>query len=123
MSTIRKLENCIVVFEDMLLSKKESNIDRFFTRRRPNIFDIYYISQSLSHLPKKVIRNISNKIGLFMQTIGVIILLFHDIAGLDMSLYEWKQPCRKAWENDYDYLQIDRFAKIGEVKYTIRICN
>ena len=28
-----------------------------------------------------------------------------------MKVEEWKQLCRKAWENDYDYLQIDRFAK------------
>ena len=40
-----------------------------------------------------------------------------------MNIEEWKQLCRKAWENDYDYLQRDRFAKIGEVRYTIRICN
>ena len=40
-----------------------------------------------------------------------------------MNLEEWKQLCPKAWENDYDYLQIDRFAKIGEGRYTIRNFN
>ena len=40
--------------------------------------------------------------------------MFHDIGGLDMNLEEWKQLCRKAWGNDYDYLQIDSFAKTGE---------
>ena len=40
-----------------------------------------------------------------------------------MNLEEWKQLCRKTWEKDYDYLQIDRFAKIGEGRYTIRNCN
>ena len=57
---------------------------------------------------------------LFKQTLREIILLFHDIAGLNMKLKEWKQLCLKAWENDYDQLQIDRFAKIGESRYTIR---
>ena len=28
-----------------------------------------------------------------------------------MNLEEWKQLCRKAWENEYEYLRIDRFAK------------
>ena len=37
-----------------------------------------------------------------------------------MNLEEWKQFCRKACENDYDYLQIDRFTKLGEGRYTIR---
>ena len=50
-------------------------------------------------------------------------LLFHGITGLDMNLEEWKQLCRKVWENDYDYLQIDRFAKSGEGRYIIRNCN
>ena len=40
-----------------------------------------------------------------------------------MKLGEWKQLCRKAWEIDYEYLQKDRFAKIGEGRYTIRNCN
>ena len=39
-----------------------------------------------------------------------------------MNLDEAKQLCRKAWENDYDCLKIDRFAKIREGRYTIRNC-
>ena len=31
-----------------------------------------------------------------------------------MNLEECRQLCLEAWENDYDCLQIDRFAKIGE---------
>ena len=40
-----------------------------------------------------------------------------------MPLKEWKQLCCKAWEKGYENLQIDRFAKIGEGRYTIRNCN
>ena len=116
-------ENSTVVFDDMLLSKQESNFDLFFTRGRHNNIDIYYISQSYFNLPKNTIRNNSNIISLFKQTLRDIILLFHDIGGLDMNLEEWKQLCRKAWENDYDYLQTDRFVKIGNGRYTIRKCN
>ena len=121
--SLENYENSTVVFDDMLLSKQESNVDLFFTRGRRNNIDIYYISQSYFHLPKNTIRNNSNIIILFKQTLRDIILLFHDIAGLDMNLDEWKQLCRKAWENDYEYLQIDRFAKIGNGRYTIRNCN
>ena len=120
---LNKYQNGIVVFDDLLLSKQEKNIDLFFTRGRHNNIDIYYISQSYFHLPKNTIRNNSNIIILFKQTLRDNILLFHDIAGLAMNLEEWKPLCRKAWENDYDYLQIDRFAKIGNGRYTIRNCN
>ena len=37
-------ENSTVVFDDMLLSKQESNIGLLFTRGRHNNFDLYYIS-------------------------------------------------------------------------------
>ena len=57
------------------------------------------------------------------QILKDIILVFHDEAGLDVNLQEWKFLCRKAWDIDYDYIQVDRFAKIGEVRYTITNCN
>ena len=107
----------------MLLSKQQCKIDLRFTRRSHKNCDIYYKSQSNFHLPKNTIRNNSNIFILSKQTVRDLILLFHDIAGLDTNLEERKSLCRKAWENDYDYLQIDRFAKIGEGRYTIRNCN
>ena len=57
---LNEYENSVVVFDDMLLSKQESNIDLFFTRGRHNNIDIYYISLSYFHLPKNTIRNNSN---------------------------------------------------------------
>ena len=101
-------------FDDMLLSKQESNIDLFFTPGRHSKIDIYYITQSYFHIPKNTIRKNSNKIILFKQTLRVIILLFHHKAGLDMNLEERKSLCREAWEIKYDYLQIDRLANLGE---------
>ena len=85
---LNEYENSVVVFDDMLLSKQESNIDLFFTRGRHSNIDIYFISQSFFHLPKNTIRDNSNIIILFKQTLRDIILLFHDIAGLDMNLEE-----------------------------------
>ena len=85
---LENYENIVVVFYDMLLSKQGSNIDPSFTRSRHKNIDIYYISQSYFHLNKNTIRNNSNIIILFNQTLRDIILLFHDIAGLDMNLEE-----------------------------------
>ena len=60
---------------------------------------------------------------LYSNKLRDIILLFHDIAGLDMNWEDWKKFCRKAWETDYEYLHIDRLVKIRECRYTIRNCN
>ena len=92
---LENYENSSVLFDDMLLSKPESNIDLFFTRGRHQNIDIYYISQSCFLLPKNTIRKNSNVIILIEQTLRDIILLFPDIAGLDMILEEWNQLCHK----------------------------
>ena len=54
---LNEYENSTVVFDDMLLSKQESNFELFFNRGRHKNIDIYYISQSYFHLPKNTIRN------------------------------------------------------------------
>ena len=123
MQSLNEYENSTVVFDDMLLSKQESDNDLFFNRGRHSNIDIYYISQSYFLLARNTIRNNYNINILVKQTLRDIILIFHDKAGLDMNLEEWKQLCRKAWENDYDYLQTNRFPKIRDGSYTIRICN
>ena len=45
------------------------------------------------------------------------------MAGVDTNLEEWKSLCRKSLENEYYYIQIDSFAKIGDGRYAIRNCN
>ena len=115
--------NSTAVFDDMLLTKQESNIGLFFTRGRHNNIDMYYISQRYFHLPKNTLCDNSNMIILFKQTLRDIILLFHNIAGFFMNLEDGKQLCCKAWGNDYEFLQIDRLAKKREGRYTIINCN
>ena len=115
--------NSFVVFDEMLLSKQESNNGLFFKRGRQKNFDNNYVSQNYFHLPKNTILKNSNMNIVFKQTLRDIILLFHDIAGLDVNPENGRQLCRKASENEYDYLQMERNAEIGEGRYTIRNCK
>ena len=62
-------ENGITVFDDILGSSNIKFIDQFFIRGRHNNLDIYYLSQSYFDLPKRTIRNNSNKTSLFNQTL------------------------------------------------------
>ena len=43
---LENYENSVVVFDDTLLSKQESNIDLFFTTSRHKNIDFYFISQN-----------------------------------------------------------------------------
>ena len=51
---LENYENSTVVFDYMLLSKQESNIDLFFTRGRHSNIDILHISKLFSS-PKKIL--------------------------------------------------------------------
>ena len=87
--SIQDFQNCCVVFDDMLDSNQKL-IDPFFTRGRHNDLDVYYLSQSYFDLPKRTIRNNSNIIILFQQTLKDVEHIYRDIAGFDMSNDEFK---------------------------------
>ena len=105
--SIQNFQNCRVVFDDKLDSNQKL-IDPFFTRGRHNDLDVYYLSQSHFDLPKRTIRNNSNIIILFQQTLKDVEHIYRDIAGFDMSHDEFKSLCREAWKEKYNYLLINR---------------
>ena len=118
---LNEYENGIIVFDDVLGSSNSRDIDQFFIRGRHNNLDIYYLSQSYFDLPKRTIRNNSNKKILFNQTLKDIEHIYRDVAGYDMSYGEFKELCRRSWDENYNYLCIDRSKKRDRGKYCI--CN
>ena len=118
--TIQDFQNCCVVFDDML-DTSQKLIDPFFTRGRHNDLDVYYLSQSYFDLPKRTIRNNSNIIILFQQTLKDVQHIYTDIAGFDMSYVEFKSLCKEAWRDKYNYLLINRLEDKNGSKYMI--CN
>ena len=66
---LNEYENGIIVFDDILGSSNSRFIDQFLIRGRHNNLHIYYLSQSYFDSPKRTIRNNSNKIILFNQTL------------------------------------------------------
>ena len=118
---LNEYENGVIVFDDILGSSNSRFIDQFFISGRHNNLDIYYLSQSYFDLPKRTIRNNSNKIILFNQTLKDIEHIYRDVAGYDMNYDEFKELCRKSWDEDYNYLCIDRSKKRDQGKFCI--CN
>ena len=118
--SIQDFQNCCVVFDDML-DTSQKLIDPFFTRGRHNDLDVYYLSQSYFDLPKRTIRNNSNIIILFQQTLKDVEHIYRDIACFDMSYEEFKELCREAWRERYNYLIINRLEDKNGSRY--KICN
>ena len=118
--SIQDYQNCCVVFDDML-DTSQNLIDPFFTRGRHNDLEVYYLAQSYFDLPKRTIRNNSNIIILFQQTLKDVEHIYRDIAGFDMSYEEFKELCREAWRERYNYLLINRLEDKNGSRY--KICN
>ena len=118
--SIQDFQNCCVVFDDMLDSNQKL-IDPFFTRGRHTDLDVYYLAQPYFDLPKRTIRNNSNFIILFQQTLKDVEHIYRDIAGFDMSYDEFKSLCREAWKEKYNYLLINRLEDKNGSRY--KICN
>ena len=66
---LNEYENCVIVFDDILGSTKSNYINQYLIRGRHSHLDIYCLSQSYFDLPKRTIRNKSNKIILFNETL------------------------------------------------------
>ena len=116
---INKYKGSVVIFDDMLGAKNSSQIDEFFTRGRHEDLDVYYISQSHFALPRQSIRNNSDRLILFKQTLRDVQSMYYDIGAYDMNYDEFRQMCHKAWDEKYNYLCIDMTKNKKEGKYRI----
>ena len=108
---INKYKGSVVIFDDMLGAKNSSQIDEFFTRGRHEDLDVYYISQSYFALPRQSIRNNSDILILFKQTLRDVQSMYYDIGAYDMKYDEFKEMCHEAWDEKYNYLCIDMTKK------------
>ena len=103
---INKYKGSVVIFDDMLGAKNSSQIDEFFTRGRHEDLDVYYISQSYFALPRQSIRNNSDRLILFKQTLRDVQSMYYDIGAYDMKYNEFKEMCHKAWDEKYIFVLI-----------------
>ena len=100
---INKYKGSVVIFDDMLGAKNSSQIDEFFTRGRHEVLDVYYISQSYFVLPRQSIRNNSDRLILFKQTLRDVQSMYHDIGDFDMIYDEFKEISRVAWSEKINF--------------------
>ena len=116
---INNYKGSIVIFDDMLGALNSSQIDEFFTRDRHEDSDVYYISQSYFALPRQSIRNNSDRLILFKQTLRDVQSMYYDIGAYDLKYDEFKEMCHKAWDEKYNYLCIDITKNKNDGKYRI----
>ena len=117
--SINKYKGSVVIFDDMLGAKNSSQIHEFFTRGRYEDLDVYYISQSYFALPRQSIRKNSDRLILFKQTLRDVQSMYHDVGAFDKIYDDFKEMCRVAWGEKFNYLCIDTAKNKNEGKYRI----
>ena len=114
---IKKYKGSIVISYDMLGARNSSQRDEIFTRGRHEDLDAYYINQSYFASPRQVIRNNSDRLKLFQQTLRDVQSKYHDIGAFDTIYDESKEICRVAWSENFNNLCIDKTKNENEGKY------
>ena len=76
---INKYKRSVVIFDDMLGARNSSQMDEFFTRGRLETLTVFYISQSYFAISRESIRNNSDRLILFKQTLRDVQSMYYDI--------------------------------------------
>ena len=89
----------LMVFDDLLL-EKQNTCESHYVRGRHSNVDCFYLAQNYFKLRRQTIRENANFICLFPQELKNLNHIFDDHVGIDMTKKEFRQLCKKTWENN-----------------------
>ena len=104
---IHKYNGSVAIIDDMLGTINSSKIDEFFTRGWHEDLTVFHLSQIYFALARQSIRNKSDRLILFKQTLKEVQCMYYDIGAYDMIYDEFKIICHKTWSEKLNYLCID----------------
>ena len=88
---LNEYKNATTVFDDILGATNSRYVDQFFIRGGHNNLYFYYLSHTYFVLLKRTMRNISNKINRFDETLKDIENIYRNLGGYDLSYDEVEQ--------------------------------
>lgn len=114
--------NSVFIFDDIACSKQDK-IREYFSMGRHNGIDSFYLCQTYSRIPKQLIRDNANFIILFKQDDLNLKHVYNDHVGSDMTFEQFKNICSFCWQNNYNFLVIDKDSDIYEGRYRKNLDN
>ena len=107
----------MLILEDCSLGP-QNKAEAYYTSGRHNNCDTFDISQNYFRLPRQTIRENTNFIILFPQDAKNLMHIHADHCDNDMSLQEFKDYCRKVWnEGNHNFVTIDQTSGNLNSKY------
>lgn len=109
----------IFLFDDV--SSENHNIIRmYFAMGRHNHIDSIYIGQTYSKIPKQLIRDNVNLLVIFKQDETNLKHIYNEHVGVDMSYDKFKQICKRAWNEKYSFLVINKDQDLNNGRYRVK---
>ena len=96
----------LMVFDDLLLEKQNA-CEKYYARGRHSNVDCFYLSQNYFKLPRQTIRENANFICLFRQDLKNTTHIYSDHASSDMKQDEFRDMCKKIWQEPHNFVVID----------------
>lgn len=107
----------LFIFDDIMLEKRQSKVEDFYTRGRHNNCNSIYISQNYYKLPRQTIRTNVNVLILFHQSKKDLQHIYDDYISKDMSWEEFKEYTDSIFSEDFSFLVINKSFQIFDGKY------
>ena len=100
----------LMVFYYLLLEKRNT-CESYYVRGRHSNVDCFYLAQNYFKLPRQTIGENANFICLFPHDLKNLNHIFNDHVAGDMTMEEFRQLCKIAWEKQHGYVIIDISSK------------
>ena len=102
----RSIRN-LIIFDDIMNDKQQTPAENYYTRGRSASCDCIYLSQNYTKLPLHTIRSNSNFMVFFKSPPLVVEQLHRNFSSVDMTIDEWRNFCKTAWNKKYGFIVID----------------
>lgn len=107
----------LMLFDD-IQCEKQHNVRSYFSMGRHNSVSVFYLCQSYSKIPKQLIRDNINFLGVFRQDDMNLKHIYDDHVNPDMSFNNFKILCYKVWNHEkHSFLVIDKESEIDNGRY------
>lgn len=111
-------KNSIIIFDDVICEKNQTNIKNFFCLGRHRNIDCFYLAQTYARVSKHMIRDNCNFVILFKQDDMNLRHVFNDMGVMsDMKYDQFKLFCLECWNDKYGFVVIDLDSNVISGRY------
>lgn len=106
----------LIIFDDVACCNQDI-IKSYFSFGRHSNTDCFYLCQTYSAIPKRLLRDNTNLLVVFQQDVTNLKHIFDDHVSVDMTFHDFKNMCSLCWKDKYGFLVIDKDCSLQEGRY------